>query len=190
MYCMLECFPPDDWEDSALIKAPTKRIIPRGESWSMGRRFSVPPTEPIELEMMPTHNDQLVEFITTNPQLMTKRLLNAFHKAGVDNLDAYKTIIRHPTTGFETSDYVAVNIIGLVAAVDMDKSNIVGGNADGLADVDFEGLKIDPKKALSFLLFRLAESTNAIVVHERVKNSLLDQGFDMLTFMEPEEWLG
>lgn len=190
MYYMLECFPPPDWEDSALVKTPTKRIVPRGESWSMGRRFSVPPTEPIEFEMMPTHDDQLVEFITSNPQLMTKRLLSAFHKAGVDNLDIYETIIRHPVTGFETSDYVAVNIIGLVAAVDMDKSNIVGGNEDGLVDVDFEGLTIDPEKARGLLLFRLAESTNAIVVHESVKNSLLKQGFDMLTFMEPEEWLG
>jgi hypothetical protein len=190
MYYMLECFEPEDWNDSAGVRAPKKRIIPRGESWSMGRRFSVPPSEPIELEMMPEHNDQLVEFFKPSPPVMTKRLLNALHKSGVDNLDAYKTIIRHPITDFETRDYVAVNIIGLVSAVDIKQSNIIGGSEDGLLDVDFEGLKIDPKKARGLLLFRLVESTNAIVVHERVKNSLIDQGFNMLTFMDPKKWLG
>ena len=187
---MLECFEPEDWDDSAGVKAPKKRIIPRGESWSMGRRFSVPPTEPIELEMMPQHNDQLVEFFKPSPPVMTKRLLKALQKSGVDNLDAYQAIIRHPITGFKTTDYVAVNIIGLVSAVDMNNSIIVGGSEDGLLDVDFEGLKIDSIKSHGLLLFRLAESTNAIVVHERVKNSLIKQGFDMLTFMNPETWIG
>jgi len=72
----------------------------------------------------------------------------------------------------------------------MTQSNASGGNPEGLLDVDFEGLTIDPEKAKSLLLFRLAESTNGIVVHESVKNSLLEQGFDMLTFMDPKEWIG
>lgn len=190
MYYMLECFPPPDWEDCGGVKTPQQRIVPRGETWSMGRRFSAPPAEPIEFEMMAHHNDRLVELETSDPPLMTKRLLEAFRKSGVDNLDVYQTVITHPTTGFRTTDFVAFNIIGLVAAVDMGSSNVIGGNTEGLLDVDFEGIKVDPNKASGLLMFRLAESTNGIVVHKSVKDSLLAQGFDMLTFMDPDEWLG
>ena len=190
MYYMLECFQPPEWEDCAGIKTPGKRIVPRGETWSMGRRFSVPPPEPIEFEMMATHNDRLLEFRKSSPPLMSSRLLTAFRKSGVDNVDVYRTVITHPTTGFQTTDYFAVNIIGLVAAADMDNSNLLGGNEEGLLDVDFEGVRIDPGKAAGLLMFRLAESTNGIVVHGSVRDSLLAQGFNMLTFMEPDEWLG
>lgn len=189
MYYMLECFQPSEWDDCAGVKTP-RGIIPLGESWSIGRRFSVPPAEPISFEMMETHDDRLLEFRKSDPPLMTKRLLEALQNSGVDNLDVYQTVITHPTTGFQTREYVAVNIIGLVAAVDMDGSTVIGGNENGLVDVDFEGVRIDPAKARGFLLFRLAESTNGIVVHRSVRDSLLGQGFDMLTFMEPEEWLG
>ena len=40
------------------------------------------------------------------------------------------------------------------------------------------------------LLFRLKESTNAIVVHENVKMHLEAEGFDTLTFVEPDGWAG
>jgi hypothetical protein len=117
-------------------------------------------------------------------------LLAALQEAGIDNLDTYETIVRHPVTGFETRDFVAVNIVGLVSAVDIGQSNAVGGSRDGLIDVDFDGLTIDSNKAFGLLMFRLAESTNAIVVHQKVKDHLLAKGFDMLTFMKPEEWIG
>lgn len=188
MYYMLECFDPEDWEDSAFVETPRKRLIPRGESWTMGRRFTSPPIEPIEFSMGETHNDQMLEFRKSSPPLMSNRLLGALKKAGVDNIDAYETIIRHPTTDYKTSEWSAINIIGLVSAANLQESNTVDGFVR-LLDTDFEGVAIESSMAKGFLIFRLAESTNGIVVHESVKRSIEEQGIDTLTFMNPAEWI-
>jgi len=99
-------------------------------------------------------------------------------------------VIRHPETKFETHEYVAVNLIGLVKAVDFARSTVVGGSSDHRLDTDFEGFAIDPAKAQDALMFRLAENTSAVLVHERVKDHLKKSGFGMLRFRRPEKWVG
>ena len=187
-YYMLECYLPLDWEDAALLRAvPTPD---EESSWSIGRRFTTPPVEPIQIEMHENHCDQLTELDNADGLVMTRRLYDALCAAGVDNMDVYQTVIRHPETGFETRDYVIANLIGLVKAVDLSKSKVVGGSSNHLLDTDFEGVSIDEKKTHGFLMFRLAENTSAVLVHQRVKDFLLSKGFDMLTFVEPEKWIG
>lgn len=183
----MECYEPDDWEDSALLDAVP---APEGESWTSGRRFRRPPVEPVEITIDPTHSDDLLEFENITALVMTKRLLKALQETGVDNLDVYRAVIRNPESGFETHDYVACNLIGLVKAADLSGSKVVGGSGDGLIDVDFDAVKIDPLKAKDHLLFRLAENISAIVVHESVKNHILNSGIDTITFVEPEDWIG
>jgi hypothetical protein len=187
-YYMIECFEPDDWEDSALVDRAPK--LPGVGSWMSGQRFSGPVPEPIEFSLLDTHNDRMLEMDNTEALLITKKLLGALREAGVDNLDAYDAVIRHEGAGTVTTDYVAVNVIGLVSAADLGASNIVGGMKGGLIDVDFEGVVIDEGRARGALMFRLAENTSAIIVHERVRDHLLDRGFDMLAFIPPERWMG
>lgn len=187
-YFMLECFAPMDWDDSALLRAVPR---PPGEdSWRFGRAFKTQPRVPIEISMVETHCDRLKELYNTDALLMTRRLHESLREAGVDNIDVYDTVIRHPKTGYETRDYVAGNLIGLVAAADLGASNVVGGSADGLLDVDFESVKIDPARARGLLMFRLAENTSAIVVHEKIRDFIGQRGFPQLEFMPPEEWMG
>ena len=187
-YLMLDCPEPWDWDDSALLEATP---LPAGEkSWRLGRRFAAPVAEPIAIAIDPTHSDALLELYTIDALVMTRRLLTALGEAGVDNLDAYTAVIRNPKSGFATDDYVAVNLIGLVRAADLDRSNVVGGSSDGLIDVDFDGVAIDPARALGLPMFRLAENTSAVVVHRRVARHLIGAGFDMLTFRPPSRWKG
>jgi hypothetical protein len=185
---MLECFEPTDWDDSGLFKRAPK--LPGVESWRTGRRFPTPLPEPIEFELLETHSDRLLEMDNTDALIMTKRLLAALRDAGVDNLDAYQAVIRHPGTGAVTEDYVAVNVIGLISAADLGSSKVVGGTQRQLLDVDFEGVVLNEDKAGGALMFRLAENTSAILVHEVVRDRLLTKGFDMLSFVPPERWLG
>lgn len=187
-YYMLECYTPPDWEDSALLDGI--RLPDMFESMTRGQRLKRPPPEPVVIEMDGDHNDRMLELDHSSDLVMSRRLEKAVREAGVDNMDVYETIIRHPETGFETKDYVLVNILGLVAAADLAKSNVVGGSRGNLLDTDFDGVEIDPNKAHGLLMFRLAESTNAIVVHESVKDVLLEKGFDMLEFVEPKNWIG
>lgn len=187
-YYMLECIAPEDWDDPALVEGIAP---PTGEdSWRLGRRFLNPPTRPIEVSLHADYGIQLKELRNVDALLMTKRLHKALLDAGVSNLDAYPTIIRHRSRPFETDDYVACNLIGLVSAVDAAKSKIIGSSPDGLIDTDFESVALDDRKAQGALMFRLAENTSAVIVHKSVKDYLQANGFDMLTFVPPSEWIG
>jgi hypothetical protein len=149
-----------------------------------------PPSEPIHLDLDENHSDAMLELNLDDGLLMTTRLYNAFLEAGVDNLVPYKTVIRHPETGFESTDYLLCNLIGLMKVADIGKSKVVGGSPGHLLDTDFEGVEIDTTKTYGMLMFRLAENTMAVMVHESVKDHLLERGFDMLTFVEPKDWVG
>lgn len=187
-YFMLECFEPREWDDSAML-GPSPDL-PGDPSWRIGQRFAQQIPQPIEFELMSTHNDQLLEFYNVDEILMSRRLADALRDAGIDNLDVYDALIRHPDTGILDVDYVAANLIGMVSAVNLAESNVVGSTSGMLLDVDFDGLTIDEPKAGLLLMFRLAENTSAVVVHERVKDHLLAHGFDMLSFVPPEEFIG
>lgn len=191
---MLECYQPVDWDDMADLKSIYFKEIDSWrndvDSWRLGRRFVSELPNPIVIKIMPGYPDDLVEMYYDDAIVMTKRLLKALQEAGVDNLDIYPCVIVNEETGFRTVDYVAVNLIGLVSAVDIGKSNVTGGDSDHLLDTDFDGLTIDPKKAKDHLMFRLAKNTSAIVIHKSVRDHLLDKGFDMLSFVEPKDWIG
>lgn len=185
-YYMLECYG-DEIKDFAVIKAVYIKGL---GSWRIGKPFSVPPPEPLDIKIMDNNPDNLLEYYNMDAIVMTKRLHQALTETGVDNMDTYACIITNPETGFKTEDYVAVNLIGLVKAVDIARSNVTGGSRDHMLDTDFDGLTIDEKKAGGQLMFRLLENTSAIMIHERVKDHLLKKGFDMLTFVPPEKWIG
>jgi hypothetical protein len=181
----------------ARLRSP--KTPPGAISWRVGQKFKNPPQEPIEIAIIadPTmpkefrDPDDLKEFYNdTGALVMTKRLYQALCEAGVDNIDAYSTIIRNPVSGFETTDYIAGNLLGLVKCVNLSRSNVVGGSSDHRLDTDFEGLVIDETQTDDLFMFRLLENTSAVVIHERIKNYLLERGFHMLKFVPPEKWVG
>jgi len=194
-YFMLECYQPVEWDDQAMLKSVYFKEIETWrndiDSWRMGRRLISELPNPIEIKIRHGYYpDDLKEMYNTDAIVITKLLLNALQEAGVDNLDVYPCVIVNEGTGFKTEDYVAVNLIGLVKATDLSKSNVVGGGEDHLLDTDFDGVAIDSKKAKDYLMFRLAENTSAIVIHCSVKEYLEAKGFDMLSFVEPKDWIG
>lgn len=58
--------------------------------------------------------------------------------------------------------YKAVNVLGLIAAADMDKSVATVHDGIPLIDVDFDELVVDETKTRDIQLFRLAESSKGI----------------------------
>jgi len=191
---MLECYQPIEWDDMALLKSVYFKDIETWrndiDSWRMGRRLISKLPNPVVVKIMPGDPDDLKEMYYNDAIIMSKRLLEALQEAGVDNLDVYPCVIVNEGSGFRTEDYVAVNLIGLVKAVDIDNSNVTGGDGDHMLDTDFDGLTIDPKKARDYLMFRLAENTSAIVIHRSVKEHLVRKGFTMLSYVEPKDWIG
>lgn len=158
-------------------------------SWSIGKRFEVEIPQPIEINLSP------VEGYAGEPPpiyegqilILKKELVEALQDAGVNNIDTYNVVVRNVNSGHEYN-YKAVNIIGAIAAADLEESEWESYDDDPLFDVSFDSLVIDEEKAKGHKLFRLAEHTGTIIIHESVKDSLIERGFDYLDFIDPEEY--
>jgi len=173
-YFMLECFMPEGQGSFAMIKAV---YLSEQASWRAGEKFkSVPPT-PLQIGIRSGYKDDLKEMYYADALVVSKRLHNALQTAGVDNMDTYECVISNAETGFKTDDYIAVNLLGLVSSSDLDMVKLRGE------------LTMEALKEKGYLMFRLAENPSAIMVHKSVKEHLQKEGFDMLTFMEPEKWM-
>ena len=110
--------------------------------------------------------------------------------AGVDNLQTFQTVLRAPSGELPPIEYVAVNILGCVAAADLNLSSISPDTPERLISTDFDALAIDERAARQLLMFRLAQNTSAVLVHRLVKQSIDAAGIQSLTWLRPEEWAG
>jgi hypothetical protein len=132
------------------------------------------------------HSPYMPSMLGTTIPLVREDLLRTLRKCGVDNLDAYDAAITDPDDGKVYENYKAINILGLVAAADLSKSEYVA-HGEPLGDVDFDRLVLNETATKGHLMFRLAESVNAILVHQRIRDRLLKEGFKDLAFRDPEK---
>ncbi len=167
--------------------------VPEVDWYYWRRGAALPESNPILFTLKPMspwasdHSPHMPSHFTAGAPLLTDDLIASLRACGVNNFVTYPVAIRDPDNGQTYTNYKAINIIGLVAAADMHKSRAtVQGNVPVLIDVDFDGLDIDENKA-DKIFFRLAESTNAILVHESVRDYLLSKGFDDISFYDPSE---
>ncbi|HKO91748.1 MAG TPA: DUF1629 domain-containing protein [Polyangiaceae bacterium] len=177
--------------------------LTNGECWVMGRAFAPeeddsdfhPPEGVIELtsKIDSKAPERIYPELTWNPvPLMSRRLVAALQSAGVDNLQTFETRVVNPQGAPPLPEdyYLAVNILGLVAAADMRRSKTSSATAKEAASVDFHALSVDPSKAGGHGIFRLAENVSAVLVHERVRQHVERAGIDTLTWQKPETWAG
>jgi hypothetical protein len=187
VYYVLECYGPDE-EDRAALGRILNNVE---ESWRLGRRFKSPPTAPIEVELDPNElPGLLMPLFDRGILLMTDAMIEAIRASGVDNLDVYDAVLIDPIENVRHGNYKAVNVIGLVAAADLGKSKWKATSGEPLIDADFDSLAIDEAKTQGALMFRLAECVSAIVIHQRVKQSLEGAGIQYLDFVDPAKWIG
>lgn len=164
-----------------------------GVDWKEGARHRVPIPKPLELKLKALnkqasdHGPELPEYFKGKIPVFRDDLVAAMREAGVDNLDFYDVVIRDPDDGKSHTNYRAVNIIGVVAAADMGKSKATVHTGGPVIDVEFDDLVLDEAKPRGALIFRLAEATATILVHEKLRDHLLSKGFGKLEFLEPGE---
>lgn len=186
-YFMLECFAPLEGNFTDIREYPLLEGI---DSWQTGARFAAAVPEPIRLEWDPETSGPRKTLYGVTIPLFHKKLVEALQESGCDNLDAYRAEIRDTRAGTVTTDFLAVNVIGAIAAADLTQSKYTAHSSRALIDVDFDALVVDPEKTRGALLFRLAECVTGLVVHRKVKEHLETQGGFGLTFLPPEEWIG
>jgi hypothetical protein len=122
--------------------------------------------------------------------LIREDLLAILVDAGIDNLQLFPAVIRDPGSGEEHNQYQAFNVVGVVSAADMSRSELMDTGDSTMVDVDFDRLYIDESRVEGALMFRLAEAVSAIVVHESVKRRIETAGIEGIAFYGPGEWAG
>lgn len=159
--------------------------------WRVGRTLTDPIPEPLvfTLDAKRPGIPKALYYEKSIP-VMRDDVAATLRGVGVDNIQYYDAVLRNPTTGEEFRDYKAFNIVGLVACADMGASELMGTSSSSMGDVDFHALVIDESKTHGLYLFRLAEATSAIVVHERVRTAIEAAGIPGFVFYGPGEWSG
>jgi len=102
--------------EGSIVLLPSIPKPGRGDGWMFGRRFVNPLSEPIELVAIEDFDRGTLMAFYSSPPIMHRDLYDTMCRAGVDNLDSYQTIIRKSDGTVLSTDYKAVNVIGVIAA--------------------------------------------------------------------------
>ncbi|MDR7212080.1 imm11 family protein [Flavobacterium piscis] len=186
-YYMLECYGMDAEEEAAALGSWPKF---EGVNWMLGRPVTKEIPTPIIIELDPDNPGLMMPMFYSGVLLFSDEMIAILHKIGVTNFQCFDTIIRDTVKEIDHTNYKLINIIGLVAAADFEKSDYDTHGGTALIDTDFDSLSIDENKINGQRLFRLAESVNGIVIHEDVKKALEEHGIENLDFVLPEDWIG
>jgi len=171
----------------------------RLRGWMRAARFTDDPTAdawdrnpplPVKAYIDAAQSGAMQDLIEAPLPLMSPRLKKALQDAGVDNIDFYPAEIEDRKTGNVIKDFVAFNIVGKIAVADLGKTDFNPESSARMISADIDSLTVDATKAGGALMFRLAESVNALVAHERVQTHVESAGIDGVAFIEPSEWAG
>lgn len=175
------------YPSASLGKGPPMNNAP----WMHGTRLVENFPVPLVYSLDPTRpGNPNVMYDDTAYPLMRDDLVEALQAVGVDNLQLFPAVLHDPTTGVDHKNYKAFNIVGVVAAADMEKSVRMATSDSTMIDVDFASLTIDEQKAAPFRLFRLAESVSTIIVDDVVRAEVKRRAIPGMKFYKPENWSG
>lgn len=185
MYYLLKSRPagPEDPESAMLTYKPDR--LPNGflRQWILGQPFDPPPPIPVKVTIEPGEGGRVDDYYDSKIYLMTKQLADFFSAVGVDNLDTYPCEILDVETQNVMTTHVAFNVVGRVAAANLQKSRFT--DIDGLKM--FDSMSIDEARARGLLLFRLHEAPSRILVHQSIKMRAEAKGIQSLMFLDPEQ---
>ncbi len=176
-----------------------------GGPWYRGQLLQIPVPDVLDYTLdveEPFYDDDEDETVTppSRPKVlfdaeafpvMRIDLFETLKSAGVDNLETFPARLKDEVNNITHTNYVAFNVIGLVAAADLDRSVLMPHeNRASLHSTDFDALVIDESKTRGLLLFRLAENCSAIVVHHLIKEAVEKAGIPGIIFSADGEWAG
>ena len=149
--------------------------LPDAVSFLTGRAISTPLPAPLVFAVNHPQGETPKHLLGMQVPVVSDLLLQTMAAAGVDNFQTFPAVLRSADTGAQWTGYHAFNAIGLIDAADMQGSKyeqIMPGNDEVPALLDFETLVIDGSRTRDLLLFRLAQNPGAMLVHQRVRNGL------------------
>ncbi len=169
----------------------TARIVSEwnGPPWMTGEVIETEVPNPFVFRLDPHYPGDLMPMYEGTILLMRDDLVSALHEAGVDNLQLFPAVVRDEEKNKEYLNYKAVNIVGVISCANMEASERMDADDESeIINVDFDSLVIDESKTGGALLFRLAESVGAIVVHRTIRSRV--EALRGMTFYGSGEWSG
>jgi len=152
------------------------------DDWMYGQAFTQEPKEPIVVDIKEGEDSANNLPFYCHPPLASQEFIDALIEVGVDNLVLYDAVLKSRTApNFQIMGYKAFNIIGLVKAAG-DETEYATESREG--DASIANLQADTSAIKGLYIFRLAESWDTIVVHEKVKEHLESKNFIGLDFEE------
>jgi hypothetical protein len=108
-------------------------------------------------------------------------VLNALTSLGVDNYDSYPVKLEEVGTGKQWHNYFAVNVIGLVDAINTKKSDIEDENT-------FHSTISDEHKTMGMHCFRLFNGPTVLMIQERIAKILTDMNLKGVLIIKSENY--
>jgi hypothetical protein len=147
----------------------------------VGRRLRRPPSTPLRVDVGRVSVTNGVDFLNPGLPIFSRKLFDAFVSEGVDNLEAFPAILVEQSGG-KQDGFLAINVVGVVAGADMEKSEFQDAQQRQRFTVSFEKLVLDPARTRDLLCFRLFEDLSSIVVHKNVAGRLVERGLTGFRF--------
>ena len=161
-----------------LMDAPD---APGGVSWTVGQRFENGPVQPVPITIVRGSEAGPTPEFSIVPPVISPRLVEVLRAAGVDTLDVYDGVLLDEDDRPVGEPVLLYNLTALVHAASI-QTRFSPDNPSRSSDASIDALKLDPARIGAHLLFRLAENTSVVLVHERVKAAVEAAGFPSLRF--------
>jgi hypothetical protein len=178
-------FPVDELESLIELRTPIEEL-----SWVRGRPLDETIPE-LLFEVDAGQSFRWPDFAgpAVDIPLVSPKMRQALERSGADNIEYHPARLINRTTG-EGRPYFGANIIGLVRAMDKDKSNFLPYEKNPDIAVTINRLAVDDSKFDGLKILRLAEFDLLIIVDDSLKEALERQALIGLDFVPPEDWDG
>lgn len=149
------------------------------------KKQNIPNPIEIDFDVFRGYEGPPREFRDIGIPVMSDRLYQVLVSCGVDNLEVFPVVLRNTSTE-QKYKYYAYKIYDVAPLMDMTESEYETYRNTEPASI--HKFVADESKAHGLLMFRMAESVTAIVVHESVKNAIQAAGIDTVKFINPEDY--
>ncbi len=124
----------------------------------------------------------------TTGLVFSSRLLQVLARAGVGNLQYFPLHVVNPATREINADYQLANVLGRVAAVDLERSDVelYRGAPRGIQFIN--ALALDASRVGGLPLFRLEEHAQVLIAQRRVRDACVEAGITGVVFVDPGQF--
>lgn len=171
---------------------PTVRLVTTLEplEWVSGARLPQAPP-PLEFVFEAAEPFDWPDYLRPNSvlPLFSDAMREALGAAGATNVEYFPARVRNALTG-EARRYHAANIVGMVPAMDRERSSFTQARSHPVMVRYIDRLVLDESRCNGLPLFRLAEYDLLIVIGPAVAQSLQSAALRGVRVVAPTDWDG